>query len=54
MKLEHISNKAIFLGPKTYYLETVEGKQIKTVKGLAKEGKHKLNYEIFKELLYKI
>jgi DNA polymerase type B, organellar and viral len=35
MKLEHIINKAIFLAPKVYYLETENGKVIYKVKGLS-------------------
>jgi len=37
MKLEHIINKAIFLAPKVYYLETEDGKVIYKVKGLSHE-----------------
>jgi hypothetical protein len=37
MKLEHVINKAIFLSPKVYYLETEDGKGIYKVKGLKHE-----------------
>jgi hypothetical protein len=34
MKLENLIKKAIFLAPKMYYLETIDGKTIYKVKGL--------------------
>jgi hypothetical protein len=51
MKLENVLKKAIFLAPKVYYLETVEGKIIYKVKGL----KHniELSEEDFSNLLFK-
>jgi DNA polymerase elongation subunit (family B) len=51
MKLEYICNKAIFLAPKVYYLETVDGKVIYKVKGLKHEVELTLND--FESLLYK-
>jgi len=38
LKLENVLNKAIFLAPKVYYLETIDSKDIYKVKGL----KHKV------------
>jgi DNA polymerase elongation subunit (family B) len=35
MKLEYVLNKAIFLAPKVYYLETTDGRIIYKVKGLS-------------------
>jgi len=51
MKLEYICNKAIFLAPKMYYLETEDGKVIYKVKGL----KHEIELTLtdFELLLYK-
>jgi hypothetical protein len=51
MKLENVLKKAIFLAPKVYFLETVEGQIIYKVKGL----KHNINLTLqdFKNLLYK-
>jgi hypothetical protein len=37
LKLENVCNKAIFLAPKMYYLETEDGKIIYKVKGLSHE-----------------
>lgn len=37
MKLEYVLNKAIFLAPKVYYLETEDGKVIYKAKGLKHE-----------------
>jgi DNA polymerase elongation subunit (family B) len=37
LKLENICKKVIFLAPKMYYLETIEGKIIYKVKGLKHE-----------------
>jgi len=51
MKLEYVCNKAIFLAPKVYYLETVDGKVIYKVKGLKHEVELTLND--FESLLYK-
>jgi DNA polymerase elongation subunit (family B) len=51
MKLEYVLNKAIFLAPKVYYLETDEGKIIYKVKGF----KHEivLTFNDFENLLFK-
>jgi len=51
MKLEYICNRAIFLAPKVYYLETEDGKVIYKVKGL----KHEVDLTLsdFESLLYK-
>ena len=51
LKLENIINKGIFLAPKVYYLETVDGKVIYKVKGLS----HNINLtqNDFTNLLYK-
>lgn len=51
LKLEHICNKAIFLAPKMYYLETEDGKIIYKVKGLSHDIK--LNKNEFENLLFK-
>ena len=51
MKLENIINKAIFLAPKVYYLETVDGKIIYKVKGLSHNIE--LTMSDFKSLLFK-
>ena len=51
MKLEYVCNKAIFLSPKVYYLETEDGKVIYKVKGLKHEVE--LTLDDFKSLLYK-
>jgi len=51
MKLENKINKAIFLSPKVYYLETVDGKIIYKVKGLSHETQ--LSRHDFENLLYK-
>jgi DNA polymerase type B, organellar and viral len=51
LKLENICNKAIFLSPKVYYLETEEGKTIYKVKGLKHETEISIND--FKQLLNK-
>jgi hypothetical protein len=54
LKLEHISNKAIFLGPKTYYLENTNLNDIiKKVKGLREEGMNELTFNDFYKLLFK-
>jgi len=37
LKLETISRRAIFISPKVYYLQTVEGDEIYKVKGLNKK-----------------
>lgn len=34
LKLEHVIEKAVFLAPKCYFLETIDGKQIIKIKGL--------------------
>jgi hypothetical protein len=51
LKLENICNKAIFLAPKVYCLETIESETIYKVKGLKHEVE--LTIENFEELLYK-
>jgi len=51
MKLEYIINKAIFLAPKVYYLETEDGKVIYKVKGLSHDVD--LTIEDFENLLFK-
>lgn len=51
MKLENKINKAIFLSPKVYYLETVDGKIIYKVKGLSHETQ--LSKHDFENLLFK-
>jgi hypothetical protein len=51
MKLENIINKAIFLAPKVYYLETDDNKVIYKVKGLSHEIE--LTKNDFESLLYK-
>jgi len=51
LKLEHICNKAIFLSPKVYYLETEDNKIIYKVKGLKHEIE--LTNSDFESLLFK-
>jgi hypothetical protein len=51
MKLEYILNDAIFLAPKMYYLETVDGQIIYKVKGLKHEIE--LTLKDFENLLIK-
>nr|YP_009487229.1 hypothetical protein [Russula abietina]AWB36131.1 hypothetical protein [Russula abietina] len=51
MKLEYILDKAIFLSPKVYYLETEDGKVIYKAKGLKHEVE--LTKDNFKNLLFK-
>ena len=51
MKLENICNKAIFLAPKVYYLETEDSKIIYKVKGLKHEVE--LTIDDFEQLLFK-
>jgi DNA polymerase type B, organellar and viral len=51
LKLENIINKAIFLSPKVYYLETDEGKVIYKVKGLKHDVE--LTKNDFESLLYR-
>ena len=51
MKLEYLIDKAIFLAPKVYYLETENGKVIYKVKGLS--HKIELNKDDFNNLLFK-
>jgi hypothetical protein len=51
LKLENICNKAIFLSPKVYCLETENGKIIYKVKGLSHDIE--LNMKDFEHLLYK-
>jgi DNA polymerase elongation subunit (family B) len=51
LKLENICKKAIFLSPKVYCLETMEGEFIYKVKGLSHETE--LSLQDFKNLLYR-
>jgi hypothetical protein len=51
MKLENILDKAIFLAPKVYYLETVDGKVIYKAKGLKHEVE--ITKNDFENLLFK-
>lgn len=51
MKLENILNKAIFLAPKVYYLETEDDKVIYKVKGLTHEVE--LTKKDFENLLFR-
>jgi hypothetical protein len=51
MKLEYILKKVIFLSPKVYYLETIDGKIIYKVKGLKHEVELTMND--FEQLLNK-
>jgi hypothetical protein len=51
LKLENICNKAIFLAPKVYCLETMDDKTIYKVKGLKHEVELTMND--FENLLYK-
>ena len=51
LKLEHTCNKAIFLSPKVYCLDTIENGLVYKVKGLKSEVK--LNMNDFEELLHK-
>jgi hypothetical protein len=51
MKLENILTNVIFLAPKMYYLETIDGKIIYKIKGLKNEIE--LSRTEFEQLLYK-
>jgi hypothetical protein len=51
LKLENICNKAIFLSPKVYCLETIDGKVVYKIKGLKHEVELTMND--FKKLLIK-
>lgn len=51
MKLENTFNKAIFLAPKVYYLETIDDKVIYKVKGLKHEVE--LTKDDFENLMFK-
>src|SRR5882757_5320357 len=51
LKLENIAEKAIFLAPKVYYLETIDNKVIYKVKGLSHEVE--LTRNEFENLLFK-
>ena len=51
LKLENICKKAIFLAPKVYCLETIDGETVYKVKGLKHEVE--LTMENFEQLLYK-
>jgi hypothetical protein len=51
LKLEHISDKAIFLTPKVYCLVTESGETIYKVKGLSHDIE--LTYKDFEKLLEK-
>ena len=51
LKLEHVCKRAIFLTPKVYCLETIEGEFIYKIKGLKKDTD--LCFQDFKKLLIK-
>lgn len=51
LKLEHVCKRAIFLAPKVYYLETLDGKIIYKVKGLSHDID--LTKNDFENLLFK-
>lgn len=51
LKLENIIDKAIFIGPKAYFLKTVDGKEIVKIKGL--KNRDTITFEQFKTLLVK-
>lgn len=53
MKLESISNKAVFIAPKVYGFKTVEGQEIIKVKGLKKEAIKTLTLKDLEELLFR-
>jgi hypothetical protein len=53
MKLEHIINRAVFLAPKVYGLEDIEGNQILKVKGVTQEVANELTLNSLEELLIK-
>lgn len=58
LKLEHVIEKAVFLAPKAYYLETETGEKIIKIKGLnqnnlTQENKDKLSLNNFVSLLKK-
>ena len=52
-KLEHVIKKAVFLAPKVYALETVEGLEIVKVKGITKETLPEINLDKLEQLLIK-
>jgi hypothetical protein len=51
LKLEHVCKRAIFLTPKVYCLETIEGEFIYKIKGLKKDTD--LSFQDFEKLLIK-
>lgn len=52
-KLEHTIAKAVFLAPKVYAFETIEGKEIIKVKGLTEESQKQLTFKDVYDLLTK-
>ena len=52
LKVEHVINKAVFLAPKTYFLELENGDKIIKVKGLSQQNID-LSLDDFIELLHK-
>ena len=53
VKLEYIIKKAVFLAPKVYAIETIDGKNIIKAKGLTNEVINKLTFNDLKALLIK-
>jgi hypothetical protein len=51
MKLEHTINRGVFLAPKVYGLEDIDGHEIIKVKGVTGEVASKLNFNDLEELL---
>jgi len=52
-KLEHIINRAVFLAPKVYGLEDIEGNEIIKVKGVTEEVANEFTLDTLEELLIK-
>ena len=52
LKVEHIINKAVFLAPKTYFLELENGDKVIKIKGLSQQNVD-LSLDDFIELLHK-
>jgi hypothetical protein len=52
-KLEHIINRAVFLAPKVYGLEDIEGNEIIKVKGVTQEVANQFTLDTLEELLIK-
>ena len=52
-KLEHIINRAVFLAPKVYGLEDIEGNEIIKVKGVTEEVAKEFTLNTLEELLIK-